>query len=111
MDNEIIKNHKSVGGFIKTSYSPLETLTSEQKVLLNRKGNILFNEGDIQNAKRLFITTGYSDGLNRIGDTYKKDKDDLEALKFYHLAHNKAKTAPIIERLATIVSEYLRGEY
>ena len=77
MDTEMIKNHKSVGGFIKTSDSPLRTLNSEQKVLLNRKGNVLFNEGDIHNAKRLFITTGYSDGLNRIGDIYKKDGDDI----------------------------------
>ena len=111
MSTDVIKNHQSVGGFIKTSDSPLGTLTSEQKVLLNRKGNVLFNEGDIHNAKRLFITTGYSDGLNRIGDTYKKEKDDLQALKFYHLAHNKAKAEPIIEHIAAVISGYLREEY
>ncbi len=108
MDTEMIKNHKSVGGFIKTSDSPLGTLTSEQKVLLNRKGNVLFNEGDIHNAKRLFITTGYSDGLNRIGDSYKKDGDDLQALKFYHLAHNKSKSEPIIEKIASIITNYIK---
>ncbi len=110
MNTDVIKNHKSVGGFIKSSDSPLDTLTSEQKVLLNRKGNVLFNEGDVHNAKRLFITTGYSDGLNRIGDVYKKDSKDLEALKFYFLAHNKAKSEPIIENIAAVISLLLKNE-
>ncbi len=108
--SEIIKTHRSSGGFIKTSDSPLTSLSSEQKVMLNRKGNILFNEGDITSATRLFITTGYSDGLNRIGDNYKKEGDDLTALKFYHLAHNKSKSEPILERIANVVSNLIHED-
>ncbi len=108
--SEIIKTHKSCGGFIKTSDSPLTALTSEQKVVLNRKGNIFFNEGDIASATRLFITTGYSDGLNRIGDNYKKEGDDLTALKFYLLAHNKTKSDAILEKIASVVSNLIQED-
>lgn len=55
--------HTTSEGFIKTTDEPVKSLTSEQKVVLNRKGNVLFNQGDYLNAQRLFITTGYSDGL------------------------------------------------
>ena len=30
-------------GFIKVTDQPVQTLTSQQKVILNRKGNVLFN--------------------------------------------------------------------
>ena len=53
-------------GFIKVTDQPVTTLTSEQKVILNRKGNILFNKGNIEGARRKYITTRKSDGLNRI---------------------------------------------
>ena len=56
--------------FIKTSDLPLEGLSDQQKVALNRRANALLNEGKIEMAKRIFITTGYSDGLTRIGENY-----------------------------------------
>ncbi len=107
---EILRSHKSSGGFIKTSDAPLSALSSEQKVQLNRKGNALFNEGDFFGAQRLFITTGYTDGLNRIGDNYKKNGDELTALKFYLLAHNKSKSEPILEKIASVVSDFLNED-
>ncbi len=105
---EIIRSHKSSGGFIKTSDTPLTALSSEQKVLLNRKGNMLFNDGEFEQAQRLYITTGYSDGLSRIGDIYNKNGEDLKALKFYFLAKNKAKSQPIIEKIANVVANILK---
>ena len=79
-------------GFIKVTDQPVTSLTSEQKVILNRKGNVLFNEGNIEGARRIFITTGYSDGLTRVADTYVEKKQELKALKLYLLAHNTRKT-------------------
>ena len=52
--------------FIKTTLKP--GIDGTQKVILNRKGNVLFNSGDIEGARRIFMTTGYTDGLVRIGD-------------------------------------------
>jgi hypothetical protein len=90
-------------GFIKVTDAPVGGLTSEQKAILNRKGNVLFNQGEIDSARRLFITTGYSDGLSRVGDYYAQQNKELQALKLYWLAHNKRKSEPIIQKLATII--------
>ena len=76
-------------GFIKVTDSPVKGLSSEQKVILNRKANIMFNNGNVEDARRIFITTGYSDGLTRVGDYYMNKNESLKALKVYYLAHNK----------------------
>ncbi|MBP5403086.1 MAG: hypothetical protein J6Y36_08010 [Treponema sp.] len=94
-------------GFIKVTDHPVDTLSSEQKVILNRKGNILFNEGNIEGARRIFITTGYSDGLTRVADKYADDKKELKALKLYLLAHNNRKTEPIYNKIAKTISMLL----
>ena len=95
--------------FIKTSELPLEGLSDQQKVALNKRANALLNEGKIEMAKRIFITTGYSDGLTRIGDNYNKENKYLDALKMYLLAHNKRKSEPIIEKISQTVSVMLKS--
>ena len=95
--------------FIKTSDLPLEGLSDQQKVALNRRADALLNEGKIEMAKRIFITTGYSDGLTRIGDNYNKENKYLDALKMYLLAHNKRKSEPIIEKISRTVSVMLKS--
>ncbi len=95
--------------FIKTSDLPLDGLSDQQKVALNRKANALFNECKVEMAKRIFITTGYSDGLTRIGDNYNKENKYLDALKMYLLAHNKRKSEPIIEKISQTVSVMLKS--
>ena len=97
-------------GFIKVTDAPVTGLTSEQKAILNRKGNVLFNQGDVNSARRLFITTGYSDGLTRVGDYYAQQNKELQALKLYWLAHNKRKSEPIIQKMATLISTLLNNE-
>ncbi len=104
------EKHVTSEGFIKTADEPVKTLTSEQKVILNRKGNILYNQGDYHNAQRLFITTGYSDGLTRIGDTYMESNKELRALKLYWLAHNKRKCEPLISKTAGLLSMLINEE-
>lgn len=104
---EIDRKHPQ-DGFIKVTDNPVTSLSSEQKVILNRKGNILFNQGDVESARRIFITTGYSDGLTRVGDTYAKKNETLKALKLYVLAHNKTKAEPIYEKMAGVISSLLK---
>jgi hypothetical protein len=99
-----IDEKQTFPGFIKTSDSPLEQLTAEQKAKLNRKGNVFFNEGNIENARKIFVSTGYSDGLTRIGDYYYKEHKDLDALKFYLLAHNTQKAEVLLKKAADLIS-------
>ncbi len=103
-----VESHKIPDGFIKVADSPLATLTSAQKAALNRKGNELFNCGRVDEASRIFLATGYSDGLTRVGDSYEKKNKSLEALRFYFLAKNKRKTGPICEKIASIISLLLK---
>ena len=61
-----LNQNRLTDGFIKVTDQPVRGLTAEQKVILNRKANIMFNKGNIEDARRIYITTGYSDGLTRI---------------------------------------------
>lgn len=94
-------------GFIKTTEKPTSTLTSEQKVGLNRKGNVLFNQGDVEQARRIFMTTGYSDGLTRVADVYLTQNRELDALKLYLLAHNERKSEVILKKIADLISKLI----
>ena len=109
MDNKkIFEKFDSQNAFIKvTSKTPVE---SSQKAVLNRKGNQKFNEGDIEGARRIFMTTGYSDGLSRVGDYYKSNSRPLEALRMYYTAPDKNKSQPLIEKLAVIVQALICDE-
>ena len=92
------------GGFLKTTGEAAARLTLEQKAALNRRGNELFNAGDIEAAKRIFMATGYSDGLTRVGDIYAKEDRGVEALQMYWAAHNRRQAEPLIESLSAVIS-------
>jgi len=92
--------------FIKTSVPP--PVDRSQKTALNRKGNVLFNSGDIEGARRIFMTTGYSDGLSRVGDYYRSQKRLVEALRMYWIAPDKKKCEPIIQNLAGIIKDLIK---
>lgn len=104
-----IDNKQDEYRFIKVTDAPVQGLSDQQKVTLNRKANTLFNEGKYEMAERIFITTGYSDGLTRVGDRYAEKNLYLKALKLYLLAHNKRKSEPLIEKLSQTVSFMLKN--
>jgi len=95
-------------GFIKTTGTRVTGLTSEQRILLNRKGNELFNAGDMAQAKKIFLATGYSDGLIRLGDYYQKKNDPFEALRLYKLAPAPEKAGEIIEKMALTLRQMMQ---
>ncbi len=105
---KVVDTHSIPDGFIKVTDKPVTALTSEQKAVLNRKGNVLFNDGKYNEAARIFVTTGYSDGLTRIGDLYMKNDKSLTALKYYILAKNSHKAGPIYEKISVILACLLK---
>lgn len=107
---EEIDKRQDSPAFIKVTDKPVASLNSEQKVILNRKGNVLFNEGDVESARRIWTTTGYSDGLTRVGKEYEEKNRRLDALKQYVLAHNKNKAEPIYEDIANVISALLQKD-
>jgi len=92
--------------FIKTTARPV-AIDGTQKAALNRKGNILYNAGDIEGARRIFLTTGYSDGLVRVGDYYHSKGRPLDALKMYWIAPDRKKAEPIIAQLSAVIQSMI----
>jgi len=108
MDKKILEKFDDQNAFIKVSEpSPVD---GSDKAALNRKGNQKFNEGDIENARRIFMTTGYSDGLSRTGDYYKTKDRPLEALRMYWMAHDRNKAQPLIEKLSFILQNMIHAD-
>jgi hypothetical protein len=95
-------------GFIKTAAKA--AMEGSQKAALNRKGNMLFNSGKVEEARRIFLTTSYSDGISRVGDYYKSQGRVLDALKMYWIAPDHTKADLIIMQLSDIIRHYIHEE-
>jgi len=97
-------------GLIKTADMPVADVESDRKAKLNRRGNELFNKGDIETARRIFQTTGYSDGLIRVGDRYRAERRPVDALKMYWLAHDGRHTEELVGTIAIVIQNLLQQE-
>ena len=100
-------NREKESIFYRTTVNP--AVGSADKAVLNRKGNLFFNNGDIENARRIYLTTGYSDGLIRVGDFYRSEGRLLDALRMYWIAPDHSKAEPLIMNLSAIIQS-LVGE-
>jgi hypothetical protein len=102
---ELLECFKGEEVFLKSCEKrPMDSL---QKAQLNRKGNTLLNQGDVESARRIFITTGYSDGLSRIGDYYRSKGRVIDALRMYCIAPDKKKSAELIMELSFMVKNLI----
>ncbi len=90
-------------GLIKTADLPLSGVEPDRKVKLNRKGNELFNSGDVEAARRIFQTTGYSDGLIRVGERYMAERRPIDALKMFRLAKDDRRAEGLISSAALVI--------
>jgi hypothetical protein len=97
-------------GFLKITASQAMELPDEKRIALIRRGNELFNEKKLDLAERIFLTTGYSDGLIRLGDLYLKQGSPLQALRMYLLAPERNKVDALLERTVQIVQKWLKEE-
>ncbi|MDR2516271.1 MAG: hypothetical protein LBC88_02685 [Spirochaetaceae bacterium] len=103
---KIFDGREGEASFIKTVQKP--GIDGGQKAALNRKGNVLLSEGDVEAARRIFLTTGYSDGLARVGDHYKSQGRVLDALRMYWVAPDKTKAEGIIKDLSGIIKNLIQ---
>ena len=86
-------------------------MDSKIRVELIRKGNELFNEGDIMQAAAIFVKTEYRDGITRVADYYFYDRrQPLVALKFYRMVNRQDKVAEIFERMVFALGKLLGKE-
>jgi len=95
-------------GFLKVTAGSDVTLSAGQRTALIRKGNELFNAGQIESAKRIFLTTRYSDGLIRIGQYYEQQDRHIDALRLYWIAPAPDRRDALIETMASVVRKWLK---
>jgi hypothetical protein len=83
-------------------------MDKKERIELIRKGNMLFNEGEIEKASIIFRKTGYRDGLTRIGDYYfYEKKQPLIALKYYKMVNKTEKVNEIFERMVFALGKWI----
>ncbi len=97
-----------VEGFLKVTRPEGPALTSEQRVHLIRKGNELFTAGEVEQAKRIFVATGYTDGLIRVGDHFAGQRDFLSAYQMYRMAKARDKADAMVEKLSQILRNWMK---
>ncbi|MDC7224096.1 MAG: hypothetical protein PQJ60_10170 [Spirochaetales bacterium] len=94
-------------GFLKTTVEKRDDLSSQQRVQLIRRGNEFFNEGNMEMARKIFLTLNYKDGITRLGDFYYEKGEPLEALKMYREAEAQAKVDEMVIRMAQVIKKWL----
>jgi len=96
-------------GFLRLTL-PEIALPGDKRIALIRKGNELFNRGEYELAKKIFLSTNYADGLVRLGDRLIKDKKPLEAFRMYWLARHEKKRELFIRKMSSIIKHWLHEE-
>jgi hypothetical protein len=83
-------------------------MDKKERIELIRKGNMLFNQGEIEKASIIFRKTAYRDGLTRIGDYYFYEKRmPLIALKYYKMVNKTEKVNEIFERMVFALGKWI----
>ncbi|CAD7842158.1 hypothetical protein S1OALGB6SA_1892 [Olavius algarvensis spirochete endosymbiont] len=96
-------------GFLKIASPKRTKIDSTRKVALIRKGNELFNSGDVDSAKKIFLACGYTDGIIRVGDNCYKNADYWEAYRLYILAPAPDRVDHLIKKMAQVIQDWLHG--
>ena len=94
-------------GFLKVAVGSKSAVSGTQRAALIRKGNELFNQGNMEIAQRIFVTTRYADGLIRLGQHYWKAGQGLEAFRMFYLAGDNARVAELSERMALVIRRWI----
>ena len=97
-------------GFLKISESKTVSLPKDKRIALIRKGNEFFNRKKYDLAKKIFLTTGYTDGLIRLGEYYYEQGRSLEAFRMFWLAPYPKRVNAMLEKMVYIMKEWLKEE-
>lgn len=81
-----------------------------RRTQLIRKGNELYNSGDIEMARRCFVTAGYIDGIIRVADRYSAKGRLIDAMLLYRKADCREKLEELYEKAAAVIHELLQQD-
>ncbi len=86
-------------------------MDNEDRIALIRRGNELFNTGDLKNALKIFLATDYKDGIIRVADhLYYEDKQTVPAIKLYKKAGLTRKVEEFAEKAAFTIQLFLQED-
>lgn len=108
MKKEDVLHNLPPRGFLKVARENPVQLSPEDRAALIRRGNEFFNRGQTELARRVFLTTRYSDGLIRVGDRYVKAGKPVEAMTAYMSAPCPQKAEALAARMAGVLSQWLK---
>lgn len=80
------------------------------RAMLIRKGNEFFSQGNIEAAKRIYITCDYKDGLVRLGDYYFGKGDVYQSCQMYFISGNESKIKLFSQKCADMVRSVLNDQ-
>ena len=100
----------SSAGFLKTGPLDPDEIDRSKRAALIRKGNELYNNGNLDTAKRIFVTVRYSDGLIRLGNHYYNDGEPLEAFRMFWLAGDRRRVEEMAEQMAGVVRKWIHDD-
>ncbi|NCN06115.1 MAG: hypothetical protein GW949_10860 [Spirochaetales bacterium] len=94
-------------GFIHETAPQHLSVTSQQKVALIRRGNELFNQGKVEESRKIFVTLRYTDGILRLGNYYYEKKKFVEALKMFAAAPEGGQIQALAPSIAKVIRLWL----
>lgn len=86
-------------------------MDDQARIALIRRGNELFNNGDLKNSLKIFLSTNYNDGIIRVADVlYFDKKDKISAVKLYKRANHKKVLDDFAEKAAAVIRTLLQED-
>jgi len=85
-------------------------ISGKEKTELVRKGNMLFNEGKIEQAAKIFEAVHYVDGLIRIGDYYYGKNELVNSIVYYKKANYKKRITQLAPGMATVFKTWFEED-
>ncbi len=82
-------------------------ISKKERAALIRKGNMLFNEGKIEKASKIFEAVHYVDGLIRVGDHYYGNKELVNSLIYYKKANYKKRIEQVAPQIASVFKAWI----
>jgi hypothetical protein len=98
---------ETLSGFERLTVEKRPQLTPETKTALVRRGNEFLNGGRIEDAKRIFLTIGYTDGLIRVGNYHYKRNEHIEAFRMFWQAGARREIDNMAERFADVLRQWM----
>ena len=87
-----------------------KSMDQDERVKIIREANALYNAGNIEGAKALYLRTNYSAGLIRIADHYYEQRKPILAMLLYRKAGCRERVEELYEHAAAVIRMLLNED-